>query len=265
MADSVPSAASVALSRLFDPSLQAPAFAPDSFWRDLVTFHGSLVTIDGLSADDLAELVRSKFKEEDALIMAPPSLPSGAGPPMSAAALERDGHFTFITRAFEGRGYIHMTDDGAVSSLFTFAERVLPSRVRAVTERAPAPPVGSKRPRGAEGAGRACVPVPPDAEPEGAVPREVLPEAPRVLDCVVVGSGQAGLSLAARLQRMGVRDVLLLERHARVGDNWRRRYESLQLHDPKNACSLPYHPMPAAYPKFVPKDQVGDCLEEAVT
>ena len=37
------------------------------------------------------------------------------------------------------------------------------------------------------------------------------------------------------------------------------------MHDPKNACSLPYHPMPAAYPKFVPKDRVGDCLEEAVT
>ena len=48
---------------------------------------------------------------------------------------------------------------------------------------------------------------------------------------VVVGGGQAGLIAAARLKHLDV-PTLVLERHARVGDTWRKRYETLCLHDP---------------------------------
>jgi len=48
---------------------------------------------------------------------------------------------------------------------------------------------------------------------------------------VVVGGGQGGLMVAARLKHLDV-PTLVLERHDRVGDTWRKRYESLCLHDP---------------------------------
>ena len=46
-----------------------------------------------------------------------------------------------------------------------------------------------------------------------------------------IGSGQAGLMLAARLKQLNV-DALLIDRMARIGDNWRKRYHQLVLHDP---------------------------------
>ncbi|HWC92280.1 MAG TPA: FAD-dependent monooxygenase, partial [Pseudolabrys sp.] len=47
---------------------------------------------------------------------------------------------------------------------------------------------------------------------------------------LVIGGGQAGLSIAARLGQLGI-DTLIVDRHARVGDNWRTRYHSLTLHN----------------------------------
>ena len=45
---------------------------------------------------------------------------------------------------------------------------------------------------------------------------------------LVVGAGQAGLSIAARLTQLGV-DTLLIEKNRRIGDNWRNRYHALTL------------------------------------
>src|SRR5664280_2937295 len=47
---------------------------------------------------------------------------------------------------------------------------------------------------------------------------------------LVVGGGQAGLSIAARLHQLGI-DTLIVDRHQRIGDNWRKRYHSLMLHN----------------------------------
>ena len=55
---------------------------------------------------------------------------------------------------------------------------------------------------------------------------------------VVVGAGQAGLSIAARLTQLGI-DTLIVDRHARVGDNWRKRYHSLTLHNERHVNHLP--------------------------
>jgi len=51
---------------------------------------------------------------------------------------------------------------------------------------------------------------------------------------IIVGGGQSGLELAARLKYLGVK-TLVVEREARIGDNWRKRYEALCLHD--TVCS----------------------------
>lgn len=48
---------------------------------------------------------------------------------------------------------------------------------------------------------------------------------------IIVGGGQSGLGIAARLKHLNV-PTLVVEKHPRVGDNWRNRYESLCLHDP---------------------------------
>lgn len=46
-----------------------------------------------------------------------------------------------------------------------------------------------------------------------------------------IGAGQAGLTVGARLQMLGV-DTLIIDREDAIGDNWRRRYHQLVLHDP---------------------------------
>lgn len=54
---------------------------------------------------------------------------------------------------------------------------------------------------------------------------------------LIVGAGQSGLILAARLKFLGV-EAILIERDARIGDSWRRRYDSLCLHFP--VCKAPF-------------------------
>jgi putative flavoprotein involved in K+ transport len=77
---------------------------------------------------------------------------------------------------------------------------------------------------------------------------------------VVIGAGQSGLAVAARLGQLGV-DTLVLERLPRVGDGWRRRYRTLVLHDPLWTNHLPYLPFPDTWPTFIPKDKLADWFE----
>ena len=76
----------------------------------------------------------------------------------------------------------------------------------------------------------------------------------------IVGGGQGGIALAARLKRLGV-PALVLERNGRPGDSWRKRYRSLVLHDPVWYDHMPYKPFPKDWPVFTPKDRMGDWLE----
>jgi cation diffusion facilitator CzcD-associated flavoprotein CzcO len=77
---------------------------------------------------------------------------------------------------------------------------------------------------------------------------------------LVIGGGQAGLTVAARLIRLGV-DTLIIDRHERVGDNWRKRYHSLALHNQTDVNHLPYMPFPESWPKYLPKDMIADWFE----
>lgn len=138
-----------------------------------------------------------------------------------------DGHFIFRTRAFHGRGYVGINSDGEITTFFTFATSII---------------TAGRRTSGLS---------------DGAFRMSFHEQ----YNVVIVGAGQAGLALSARLKKLGVERVVVLEKNDRIGDNWRSRYESLHLHDPKNACALPFIAMPETFPKFVPKDQVGDFLE----
>ncbi|MGA0599048.1 flavin-containing monooxygenase, partial [Enterovirga sp. CN4-39] len=87
--------------------------------------------------------------------------------------------------------------------------------------------------------------------------RKSLSYEAREPDVLVVGAGQAGLSVAARLKALDV-DTLVIDLHEEVGDNWRKRYHSLALHNEVYGNHLPYMPFPASFPKFVPKDKLAD-------
>ena len=80
---------------------------------------------------------------------------------------------------------------------------------------------------------------------------------------LVVGGGQAGLCIAARLQQLGI-DTLIVDRHARVGDNWRKRYHSLTLHNEVYVNHLPYMPFPPTWPVYIPKDMLANWFEAYV-
>lgn len=78
--------------------------------------------------------------------------------------------------------------------------------------------------------------------------------------CLIVGGGQGGIALGARLRRLGV-PTIIVEKNKRPGDSWRNRYKSLCLHDPVWYDHMPYLPFPDHWPVFSPKDKIGDWLE----
>ena len=80
---------------------------------------------------------------------------------------------------------------------------------------------------------------------------------------VVIGAGQAGLSIAARLRQLNV-DTLVLEKNERVGDNWRNRYHTLTLHNQVQVNHLPYMPFPPTWPTYIPKDKLAGWFETYV-
>lgn len=77
---------------------------------------------------------------------------------------------------------------------------------------------------------------------------------------LVVGGGQAGLGIAARLTHLGI-DTLIIDRHTRIGDNWRKRYHSLTLHNEVHVNHLPYMPFPPTWPVYIPKDMLANWFE----
>ncbi|KAI5459019.1 hypothetical protein BGZ63DRAFT_360680 [Mariannaea sp. PMI_226] len=81
---------------------------------------------------------------------------------------------------------------------------------------------------------------------------------------LVVGAGQAGLTAAARLKMLGI-DTLVVDKNERVGDNWRKRYHQLVLHDPVWYDHLPYLNFPAQWPIFTPKDKLAQFFEAYAT
>jgi cation diffusion facilitator CzcD-associated flavoprotein CzcO len=82
-------------------------------------------------------------------------------------------------------------------------------------------------------------------------------------DVLVIGGGQAGLSIAARLTQLQI-DTLIVDREARIGDNWRNRYHALTLHNQVQVNHLPYMPFPPNWPVYIPKDKLANWFEAYV-
>ncbi|MEZ5646006.1 MAG: NAD(P)/FAD-dependent oxidoreductase [Burkholderiaceae bacterium] len=222
------------------PEAALPLFDTESYWRDLVAFTWNIRTQEGHEAirdmltARLADTAASDFQLE-------------------GDATETDGvveaWFTFETRVARGRGHLRLKPgpegDKAWTLLTTMTE------LKGFEEKK-----GTQRIKGAEhGAqqGRKSW-LERRHEEEASLG---YTEQPYV---VIVGGGQGGIILAARLRRLGV-PTIVVEKNARPGDSWRNRYKSLCLHDPVWYDHLPYLPFPDDWPVFAPKDKVGDWLE----
>jgi putative flavoprotein involved in K+ transport len=80
------------------------------------------------------------------------------------------------------------------------------------------------------------------------------------VNTVVIGGGQAGLSVGHHLAQRGV-DFVVLDASARVGDTWRQRWDSLRLFTPAQHSGLDGMPFPAPPFSFPTKDEMGNYLE----
>jgi putative flavoprotein involved in K+ transport len=87
---------------------------------------------------------------------------------------------------------------------------------------------------------------------------------PARVETVIIGGGQAGLSVGHHLARRG-RPFLILDANQRVGDAWRRRWDSLRLFTPARYDGLAGFPFPAPPHASPTRDQVADYLEAYAT
>jgi len=83
-------------------------------------------------------------------------------------------------------------------------------------------------------------------------------------ETVIIGGGQAGLSVGYHLAKRD-RPFVILDANERVGDAWRKRWDSLRLFTPARYSGLPGMPFPAPAHSFPTKDEVADYLEAYAT
>jgi putative flavoprotein involved in K+ transport len=211
-------------------------FEPESYWRDLVAFTWNIRTQEG------PEAIRTMLEKRLA-----DTRPSGFA--IEGDATEAGGvveaWFSFETAVARGRGHLRLRGGKAWTLLTTMTE------LKGFEEHK-----GERRVKGAEHGANPQRKTWLERRQEEAASLGHK-EQPYVL---IVGGGQGGIALGARLRRLGV-PTLIVEKNARPGDSWRKRYKSLCLHDPVWYDHLPYLPFPDDWPVFAPKDKIGDWLE----
>ncbi|OGU51289.1 MAG: hypothetical protein A2080_04675 [Ignavibacteria bacterium GWC2_36_12] len=78
---------------------------------------------------------------------------------------------------------------------------------------------------------------------------------------IIIGGGQAGLATSYHLKKLG-EDFILLDEGEKIGDVWRKRWDSLRLFTPSQYDGLPGFPFPSQYNTFPTKDEMADYLGE---
>jgi putative flavoprotein involved in K+ transport len=216
----------------------ASMFADDCYWRDLVAFTWNIRTMEG--RDQIRDMLAACLAGT-----APRDWHLAPGETASEAGGVTEAWIAFETGVARGYGHVRLKDGKVWTLLTTMAE------LKGHEEK-----VGYARPLGARHG------VNPGArtwkeerdDEEATLGQTVQPEV------VIVGGGQGGIALGARLRQLGV-PTIIVERNERPGDSWRKRYKSLCLHDPVWYDHLPYIDFPRNWPVFSPKDKIGDWLE----
>jgi cation diffusion facilitator CzcD-associated flavoprotein CzcO len=234
-----------------DRSRLARLFQAECYWRDVLALTWDIRTIRGSDAvvpELSVHATRARptgFKLD--LDRTPPRHVTRAG----TDALE--AVFNFETAQGRGSGILRLRPDGDDASavkawtLLTALDELKGHEERLGRARAP----GKTYARDFRG---------PNWLDQRNAAAEYADRDPTVL---VVGGGQAGLSIAARLTQLGV-DTLIVDREPRIGDNWRKRYHALVLHNQVHVNHLPYMPFPPTWPTYIPKDMLASWFEAYV-
>jgi thioredoxin reductase len=254
--DSVATIAESWLTQL-ETALAAPApgrlqrlFHSDSYWRDVLALTWRITTVSG-SDCILRELathagrVRPTAFRIDRQRTAPRSVTRAGTDAIEAI-------FSFETKEGRGSGVVRLTPDAGAGTFRAWTLLTALDEIKGHAER-----LGRSQPQGKAYSRDFRGPNWLDQRNAAAEYRDRDPAA------LVVGGGQAGLSIAARLAQLGV-DTLIIDRAARIGDNWRKRYHALVLHNQVHVNHLPYMPFPPNWPAYIPKDKLAAWFEAYV-
>jgi putative flavoprotein involved in K+ transport len=226
-------------------------FLADSYWRDVLAFSWTLQTWNGADAI-LAELKT----------LAPRAKPTNFQVDPDRAAPRRvtraginsiEAIFKFETALGRGHGILRLipdANDGNRPKAWTLLTAL--EELSGFEEQQ-----GATRPRGQAYSRDFRGPNWLDQRNASSAYTDCDP------DVLVVGGGHAGLSAAARLKQLQI-DTLIVDRWPRVGDNWRKRYHALTLHNQVQVNHLPYMPFPPNWPVYIPKDKLANWFEAYV-
>jgi cation diffusion facilitator CzcD-associated flavoprotein CzcO len=226
-------------------------FHPDSYWRDVLALSWNIETLNGAEAilNELKAHTRRASPHGFAVA------PGRASPRQVTRAGTRAIEAIFKFETAEGRGHgivrlIPDTEDGGKLKAWTLLTAL--EELKGFEEQ-----LGNTRPRGQAYSRDFRGPNWLDLRKASAA---YIDRDPVVM---VVGGGQAGLSIAARLKQLKI-DTLIVDREARIGDNWRKRYHALTLHNQVQVNHLPYMPFPPNWPTYIPKDKLANWFEAYV-
>src|ERR1700733_3668395 len=219
-----------------DAAGAAELFAEESYWRGLVAFTWNIKTVEGRAGiTDMLEHTLGRVKPHGWHATEEPTTADGV----------TDAWIAFETSVGRANGHLRLIDGKAWTLLTALDE--LKGHEQGL---------GPRRPKGVEHG----------ADPERHTWLEDRRREAEELGyttqpyVVIVGGGQGGIALGARLRQLRV-PTIIVERNARPGDSWRNRYKSLCLHDPVWYDHLPYIKFPPNWPVFSPKDKIADWLE----
>jgi putative flavoprotein involved in K+ transport len=211
-------------------------FDDDSYWRDLVSFTWNIKTMEGKGA--IKAMLEARVSDVK------PSVWRIEGEANSADGVT-DAWLVFETDVSRGKGHIRLKEDKCWTLLTTMVE------LKNYEEKK-----GTTRPTGVE---HGVI-----KDQKNWLERKAQEEAELGYTqqpyCVIIGGGQGGIGLGARLKRLEV-PTIIIEKNELPGDSWRKRYKSLCLHDPVWYDHMPYLPFPDHWPIFSSKDKIGDWLE----
>ena len=233
---------------LADPELLADCFVDDGYWKDILAFSWEYRTLSG--HDEIRERFVATMSDAGPHSVRRTSHRSGARLLKRSARPVIEAFFDFDTKVGRANGFVRiLVDETDAQASKAWILLTALQEIHGFEEK-----LGDRRPTGVEYSQNFTG----DNWRDQRVKAEQFEDRdPQVL---IVGGGQAGLILAARLGQMGI-DALIVEKNQRIGDNWRHRYHSLTLHNEVWANSLPYMPFPPTWPTFLPKDKLAGWLE----
>ena len=219
-------------------------FHSESHWRDLLAFTGTISPYGGAKEISLGLNSFQKIAQAHSFRIidkhAQPRLVNRLGRPVIEAI------FAFETKLGRGEGVVRVPENSQKTA-WTFLTTL--SELRGFPEK-----VGLNRPSGEAYSRNFGGSNWLDQR------QESIKFSDREPTVLVVGGGQAGLAVAARLGQLEI-ETLVIDKHDRIGDNWRKRYHSLALHNQIHVNHLPYLPFPPTWPKYIPKDMLANWFE----